>query len=69
VAGADDAYGNLAAICDENFLEHFLERQRSANPRFYSRFRGRDGEQNPKPQRTLRRCGGRGEIQVLEICL
>ena len=27
VAGADDAHGNLAAIGDENFLEHFPERR------------------------------------------
>jgi hypothetical protein len=56
VAGADDAYGNLAAVRDENLLEHFLEQQRGpANPRFYRRFHGRGGpreENKPKPQRT-----------------
>src|SRR5260370_10637982 len=39
VGGADNAYGNLAAVRDENLLEHFLDQRRSENPRFYRRLR------------------------------
>ena len=47
VAGADNAYGNLAAIGDENFLEHLEWQRRLANTRFYKRFRGHEGWQHP----------------------
>ncbi len=53
VAGTNDPHGDLAAIRDENFLEHFLERDcRSANSRFYRRFPA----QTPLPRTVPRKA-------------